>query len=209
MLNTYVKNYLENTSHYNPSSGRFVSEDPIGFKSGQTNLFNYIDNNPINYVDPLGLFSLDCFFDRAKSNFNTTASALGVNATNIIGDIVGLPIAGGIIANVVQNGGGITEAPIGGAASAVAAFGEYGNAKKTLGNIFSRALNIGGKAGISQGVRRLAVRAAMAANALSVAAGYGSLTFGIAIGSGLEAGLHSLFGTGVEGGGRGCDDECK
>ncbi len=57
MLNTYVKNYLESTSHYNPSSGRFVSEDPIGFSGIDMNLYRYAQNSPTKFVDPDGLLT--------------------------------------------------------------------------------------------------------------------------------------------------------
>ncbi|MGH9874512.1 MAG: RHS repeat-associated core domain-containing protein [Pyrinomonadaceae bacterium] len=40
---------------YDPQQGRFISEDPIGFESGGINLFAYVDNNPINLMDPMGL----------------------------------------------------------------------------------------------------------------------------------------------------------
>ena len=39
--------------HYNPETGRFLSEDPIGFAGGDMNLYRYVFNNPINYVDPI------------------------------------------------------------------------------------------------------------------------------------------------------------
>jgi len=41
--------------YYDPSVGRFISEDPIGFGGGDVNLYVYVDNNPIMFVDPLGL----------------------------------------------------------------------------------------------------------------------------------------------------------
>jgi uncharacterized protein RhaS with RHS repeats len=41
--------------YYDPPLGRFVSEDPIGFTALDTNLYRYTANNPINYVDPMGL----------------------------------------------------------------------------------------------------------------------------------------------------------
>ena len=41
---------------YDPQLGRFISEDPIGFNSGQMNLFSYVGNNPTNSVDPTGLW---------------------------------------------------------------------------------------------------------------------------------------------------------
>jgi len=37
-----------------PSQGRFLSEDPIGF-SDSINLYSYVDDDPINYTDPYGL----------------------------------------------------------------------------------------------------------------------------------------------------------
>lgn len=39
---------------YDPQVGRFISEDPIGFKGG-VNSYRYVRNNPIRFIDPLGL----------------------------------------------------------------------------------------------------------------------------------------------------------
>jgi len=41
---------------YEPATGRWVSRDPILYQSGQANLYQYVENNPINYTDPTGLF---------------------------------------------------------------------------------------------------------------------------------------------------------
>ena len=35
--------------YYNPTFGRFVSEDPIGFAGGQANLYAYVFNSPTNF----------------------------------------------------------------------------------------------------------------------------------------------------------------
>lgn len=35
--------------------GRWTTEDPIGFTSGQANFYTYVDNNPNSYVDFFGL----------------------------------------------------------------------------------------------------------------------------------------------------------
>ncbi|HRB17853.1 MAG TPA: RHS repeat-associated core domain-containing protein [Nitrospira sp.] len=41
--------------NYDPSSGRFLQKDPIGFSGGDINLYNYVGNNPARWIDPLGL----------------------------------------------------------------------------------------------------------------------------------------------------------
>jgi hypothetical protein len=40
---------------YDPTVGRWRTEDPIGFTSGDYNLYRYVGNNPTNAVDPTGL----------------------------------------------------------------------------------------------------------------------------------------------------------
>jgi hypothetical protein len=40
---------------YDAKLGRFISEDPIGFRGGDVNLFGYVGNNPQNFTDPSGL----------------------------------------------------------------------------------------------------------------------------------------------------------
>ncbi len=39
--------------YYDPQTGRFVSEDPIGFDAG-INFYAYVKNSPVNLVDPTG-----------------------------------------------------------------------------------------------------------------------------------------------------------
>src|SRR5215469_15100562 len=40
--------------YYDPSTARFISEDPIRF-SGGTNFYTYTGNDPMDWLDPLGL----------------------------------------------------------------------------------------------------------------------------------------------------------
>ena len=39
---------------YNPTLGRFMSEDPKLFDAGDYNLFRYCHNDPVDLVDPMG-----------------------------------------------------------------------------------------------------------------------------------------------------------
>jgi RHS repeat-associated protein len=46
--------------YYDAAVGGFISEDPIGFSAGDTNLSRYVGNNPTNFTDPSGLESCSC-----------------------------------------------------------------------------------------------------------------------------------------------------
>jgi RHS repeat-associated protein len=47
--------YYNRARWYDPRTGRFASEDPIGQASGDTNLYRYVGNSPTNHTDPSGL----------------------------------------------------------------------------------------------------------------------------------------------------------
>jgi len=47
--------YYYRARYYDPSTGRFASEDPLGFAAGDTNLYRYVGNLPVNSTDPSGL----------------------------------------------------------------------------------------------------------------------------------------------------------
>ncbi|MGF6495644.1 RHS repeat-associated protein [Luteibacter sp. 621] len=46
--------YFYRNRYYSPAIGRFLSKDPIGYSSGQLNLYSYVDGDPINRIDPFG-----------------------------------------------------------------------------------------------------------------------------------------------------------
>ncbi|HBQ37507.1 MAG TPA: hypothetical protein DD714_00595 [Candidatus Omnitrophica bacterium] len=49
--------YYYRARYYDPRTGRFLQEDPLGLM-GAINLYRYALNNPVNRVDPFGLLSI-------------------------------------------------------------------------------------------------------------------------------------------------------
>jgi RHS repeat-associated protein len=47
--------YYYRARYYDSVSGRFLSEDPTGFKGSGSNFYIYVGNSPIDLVDALGL----------------------------------------------------------------------------------------------------------------------------------------------------------
>jgi len=47
--------YYYRNRYYHPQLQRFISEDPIEFYGGDINLYAYVWNNPLRYLDPFGL----------------------------------------------------------------------------------------------------------------------------------------------------------
>ena len=41
--------------YYDATTGRWMSQDPLGFDAGDSNLYRYVNNGPTNATDPSGL----------------------------------------------------------------------------------------------------------------------------------------------------------
>jgi RHS repeat-associated protein len=60
---------------YHPGLGRFLSEDPVGFAAGDTNLFRYCGGDPVNWTDSFG-------FGRHKQEYNNEGIDPGSTTVN-------------------------------------------------------------------------------------------------------------------------------
>ena len=65
--------------YYDGEVGVFLSKDPIGFNSGQFNLYSYVGNDPVNWIDPYGLARGDWWdpLTYGASNVTGGVSAFG------------------------------------------------------------------------------------------------------------------------------------
>lgn len=45
--------------YYHPRLQRFIGEDPLEYGGGDMNLYAYVEENPLLYTDPLGLFGME------------------------------------------------------------------------------------------------------------------------------------------------------
>ena len=61
---------------YDAELGRFTTRDPIGFSSGDTNAYRFVQNDPVNFADPsgllLGLGILETLFLETTGTFGST-----------------------------------------------------------------------------------------------------------------------------------------
>ncbi|AFY00973.1 hypothetical protein Bdt_1274 [Bdellovibrio bacteriovorus str. Tiberius] len=59
---------------YDPETGRWTSKDPILFNGGDVNLFGYVFNDPVNFIDSNGLSAKDV--SRFRGSFNDLVSTM-------------------------------------------------------------------------------------------------------------------------------------
>lgn len=55
---------------YDPLVGRWASKDPIRFAAGDSNLYGYVMQDPINLVDPSGLAPGDSFSSESAAGYD-------------------------------------------------------------------------------------------------------------------------------------------
>ncbi|CAG4913988.1 RHS repeat-associated core domain-containing protein [Paraburkholderia saeva] len=60
--------YYYRNRYYSPQTGRFISEDSIGYASGQTNAYAYVGGNPVQFSDPFGEAGIITGFTRHGLN---------------------------------------------------------------------------------------------------------------------------------------------
>ncbi|MDD3144650.1 MAG: hypothetical protein PHV23_00905 [Candidatus Gracilibacteria bacterium] len=73
--NSEIGLYYNRARYYNPELGRFISRDPIG-QIDDVNLYGYVGNNGVNFVDRSGLSKVLIFVAKDKTFMGLTYSTL-------------------------------------------------------------------------------------------------------------------------------------
>ena len=46
--------YYDNARYYDPATGKFISQDPLGFSAEDANISRFVENDPTDFTDPSG-----------------------------------------------------------------------------------------------------------------------------------------------------------
>lgn len=124
---------------YDPETGRWTSKDPLLFAGGDTNLYGYVLNDPINGVDPTGLFIVYAGLGGSAAASNSPGNSTGSSTSGFWG-VAFDTSAGGFSFNVIGNGNTATGLFTG----ANASIGFFNGSKEQfLGNGVSSSVSIG------------------------------------------------------------------
>jgi RHS repeat-associated protein len=67
--------YFYRARYYSPQQKRFIAEDPLGFRGGDTNLYAYVYGNPIKLKDPSGLLGAGFSYGQTAETGNGAVGA--------------------------------------------------------------------------------------------------------------------------------------
>lgn len=200
--------YYYRGRYYSPILHRFIKEDPL--RQAGENLYLYVQNNPLRFIDPLGLeltevmtgsgsFIVDITGDvvvvsDSGGSFNTQGAINGAISGSIdggIGGAIGGAVAGGARGAAVAGGIGAAAGGVGGAIAGGLSDGQGGMGGGLAGAIGGA---IAGSSGGAPGVIGGAV-----GGALSGAYGGGGVLGGAAVGA-LGGAISGGIAGGVMGG---------
>ena len=106
--------------YYEPETGRYFTPDPIGLAGG-LNLYGYVNNNPVSFIDPTGTFGVaGAIVGAATGAYGGFLSGIqsGNIGAGVIGGIAGAAV-GGVVGAVMPQFSGVLGGMIGGATAGI------------------------------------------------------------------------------------------
>ena len=85
--------YYYRARMYSPALGRFLQTDPIGYQGG-LNLYAYVENDPLNFIDPMGLARQGGMNDNGTVMSDATPDDLWIPGADYAQMALGLCAAG-------------------------------------------------------------------------------------------------------------------
>jgi RHS repeat-associated protein len=182
--------YFYRARYYSPMFRRFISQDPIGFRGGDANLYGYVLQDPVSYFDPFGLDSYTVggyapVVGPFGPGFQVTVGT-NPDGTQFVNFKVG--VGSGAGASYDPNGTSPGYSAICGKKGALLNLGVYGEANA---NIPGFSFSTGGEAGVNIGDPVGPIPYSEGGNQMSVSVDPND-PFGVSgdVGVGVQVGVH-------------------
>ena len=94
--------YYYRARYYSPTFQRFIAQDPLDFESGDVNLYTYVANDPVSYIDPFGF---KIVVQGSGGDYQTAVSYLNRDPgmAQIIQDLNASPTIFTVVPNSINN----------------------------------------------------------------------------------------------------------
>ncbi len=115
---------------FDPGTGGFISEDPLGFAAGDANLYRYVGNSPLNGIDPSGLTQQGNPLEHVTTlvDSSTLGNGSAGNRSSSAGLLAGLQELGQAVVTAGRTAGEGVRSLLAGGLESIAAYGAYAQA---------------------------------------------------------------------------------
>ena len=136
-----------NARYYDPSLGRFISQDPTGFAAGDSNLYRFVDNHPTYATDPTGLYDGGSTSTQSSGSYQSSFSSITA-PTSSSSYLAAMPSGNSVSAPISLTSGGGSYASF---SSITAPTSSTGNSGINYAALVANAVSSGSYGGLGGG----------------------------------------------------------